>query len=125
MIRIYVVDETEYCSNIPEGVAKVEGVYLFNDQEGVCCCEFTPSYYMRCVDNLCQYDKFDLTEEQLEEIWDYEASLNEYIWESDFYIHCHSVDVEKCLVWDERQDNPTAEDWDVIEEEYRANPLYC
>lgn len=125
MIRIYVVDETEYCSGIPEGVTKIEGVYLFNDAEGVHCCELTPSYYMRCVANLCWYDYAKLTQEQLEEVEDYEAELHRYLWESDFYIHCHNVDVEKCLIWDKDQDNPTEEDWDDIEEEYRANPLYC
>ena len=50
--RTVAFDETEYWSDLPEGCAKVFGLYLFCEGERTYCCEIRPSSWCEFLENV-------------------------------------------------------------------------
>lgn len=71
------LDETRHW-NIPtlkQHVAKITTVYAFDRSQSTCCCEFTPSYWLVCVDFQVDYlpgvihrPDFETIREELDDI---------------------------------------------------------
>ena len=106
-------DETHHW-NIPGHlrpfVRRMLGVYFYNANEVTHCCELTPSYYLRGLQNdvECVDDTPDAIRDELSEL-----ALSEPC--EDCYVHCHVVDRKPFAaflgsVGTDGEDEPVSED---------------
>ena len=118
--RIVVIEETEHWldTGLVEAAGQIFGVYIFDANKRVCCCEFTPSYYLepfeaavRNFDTISENDR-----DEIEEEWRVSTDA--------MYCHCSDIDrfsnicvlpTQRCCA-DEYD-----EAWEAIQEEYHAN----
>ena len=62
--RLVSVDETAYCTDLPEGVEKIYGIYLVQEGERTHLCSLTPSSYAVPIEKVAD----PMPEDQ--ELWD-------------------------------------------------------
>lgn len=87
---VIALDETEYYNIKPEHkphVRQIRGIYLFDRNTHVHCCEFTPSYYLIHVED--QVIPADETPDELEERLDSDYA---YHGGENKYVHVHTVE---------------------------------
>lgn len=62
-IKLLKIEETEnWCDEVRQRVSRIFGVYVFDDEQSVHCCELTPSYECHFVGSLVQFEEALLDE---------------------------------------------------------------
>jgi len=118
--RIVVVDETEYwADDLAAQVGKIYGVYLYDENRVVHCCELTPSYELNALEvAILNWETCpEIVRDDIESEW----------WrgtEPISYFHAHTVDGwDKFLLPTQRCKAEDYDDyWEEILEYYQANP---
>ncbi len=127
------IDETSHWhlpAHLSSRVHRILTVFAFNRAEHTYCCEFTPSYWMHCVDYSVQYTR-EATEEEIAEIEDavQQVSLSD----SDRYYHVQDLDrrieeqpewVAKLEHFDPCEFNTEQEVVDYIHDSWNLNPRF-
>lgn len=90
-ISILKIDETEYWSDeIKNRVKRIFGVYVFDPNWRVHCCEFTPSYELYRLESQVEFhentpdDEVVMLEDEVREAERFDDPV--------VYVHCHTID---------------------------------
>jgi len=120
--RVIVVDETQYWdARLVEGAGRIFGVYLYDANRRVCCCELTASYELYALEPaIMNYDT--CSEADRDEIHEAFGQYTEPV----HYVHCYQVDdaltfpqpTQRC----KKDDYDEA--WEAIVEHYKCNSPY-
>ena len=117
--NIVAIDETCFLSDdAKKECGKYYGIYLYNPEEHVYCCEITPSYHMVSVGFETEKSLLLDDGETLSPLWD---NLNDCLYDASHYRHCGNIDSipEKF--------NKFFGEYDTVDdatEDYHANPVF-
>ena len=97
--RAIALDETEYWidERLRKLCDKIYGVYAYNPNVAVHCCEITPSYELMWIGTVPCYDYGKLTEEDRDYVFDTILEGERYQ-EPFIYMHCEQVEKHKHIL---------------------------
>jgi len=89
---VFKIDESEYWElpEYKEEIKRIIGVYVYDPNFKVHCCEITPSYECHFYQTQVEFNE-NVSEEKQDEI-NCEIYLNEDLSETVHYYHCHLID---------------------------------
>lgn len=121
-------DVTEYCSDIPKGIAKVWEVGLIKQGEATYCCSLRPSSWFEVFDH---YLELEEGVEWADEMDNYEDDLRVYVMESSTYIpytEYNPKDENQGNLFEIDDDDGYIEGYELWQEAIESiagNPTFC
>lgn len=121
--RLVLVDETANYHDQPEGLGKIYGVYLYEVDRVVHCCELTGSRECHYVGWHTEHwpESRNMLDHERRNDWLDNANAENYGHVS--YFHCHTADVLDGLDWGSYEGDYEEALEEAIEN-YQANPAY-